>query len=179
MRSMWTAVAFIAVCATAGLATAQERQSTTIKVLITMSRYQGEKKISSTPFTLSITVDRPDSRGSVRVGSKIPVMMMAVPTVDGQKMPAAGPVQYQEVGTNIDCFATLVEGGLFKLMVTIDDTSVYTDEKAGKSDQPTLRSFRANNSMNLKDGQTGQFSTGIDKVTGEITKIDVTLTVVK
>jgi len=31
----------------------------------------------------------------------------------------------------------------------------------------------------LKDGQTSQFTTAVDKLTGIVTKVDVTLTVVK
>jgi hypothetical protein len=42
-----------------------------------------------------------------------------------------------------------------------------------------LRSFRFSNSFVLKDGQTAQFITAVDKVTGVVTKVDVTLTVVK
>ena len=33
--------------------------------------------------------------------------------------------------------------------------------------------------MVLKDGETGQFTTATDKVSGETVKVDVTLTVVK
>jgi hypothetical protein len=33
--------------------------------------------------------------------------------------------------------------------------------------------------MILKDGQTGQFTSATDKLTGETVKIDVTLTVVR
>ena len=44
---------------------------------------------------------------------------------------------------------------------------------------PALRSFRFTNSLVLKDGQTAQFTTAVDKVTGVVTKVDVTLTVVK
>jgi hypothetical protein len=31
----------------------------------------------------------------------------------------------------------------------------------------------------LKDGQTAQFTTAVDKITGIVTKVDVTLTIVK
>jgi hypothetical protein len=44
---------------------------------------------------------------------------------------------------------------------------------------PSFRSFRASDSLVLKDGQTAQFTTAVDKVSGEIVKVDVTLTVVK
>ena len=60
-------------------------------------------------------------------------------------------------------------------------TSVYPDEKAanGSPGNPSFRSFRANDSMMLKDGQTAQFTAATDKVSGETVKVDVTLTVVK
>ena len=35
------------------------------------------------------------------------------------------------------------------------------------------------NSMILKDGETAQFTAAVDKVSGEVTKLDITLTVVK
>jgi hypothetical protein len=57
---------------------------------------------------------------------------------------------------------------------------VYPDDKAmpgGAGGSPSFRSFRAINSMVLKDGQTAQFTTATDKVTGETVRIDVTLTV--
>ncbi len=150
-----------------------------IKLLITLSRYQGEKKISSMPYTMAVSVNKNVGKGTLRMGSKIPVLMMAAPVVDGKQMPAAGPIQYQDVGTNLDCFAVLLDEGRFRIDVSVDDTSVVTDDKSGKADQPTFRSFKASNSMVLKDGQTGQFSSAVDKVSGEVTKIDVTLTVVK
>ena len=165
-----------------------------IKVQVVISRYQGEKKISSLPYVLSITgggggVDKALAgpafmgRANLRMGTKVPVTMMAPPTVDGKQMPAGGPVQYQDVGTNIDCSAQSTDDGRFRLDVSVDDTSVYPDSpsvQAGPSnDKPTFRSFRFNNSLLLKDGQTMQFTAATDKVTGERTMVDVTLNVVK
>ena len=161
-----------------------ERLVTPLKVQVVISRYQGEKKISSLPYTLSMN-SVTDTRGggaNLRMGAKVPVMMMAAPVIDGQKMPAAGPIQYQDVGTNIDCNVVSLEDGRFRLQITIDDSSVYPEEKAkdsATSGSPTFRSFRASDSMVLKDGGTAQFTTATDKVSGEIVKVDVTLTVVK
>jgi len=156
---------------------------TPLKVQVVLSRYQGEKKVSSMPYTLAFNVlgGAPGGVGvgSIRMGSKIPIKMMMMPMIDGQKMPAGGPVQYQDVGTNIDCRTYAFPEGRFSVEVTVDDTSVYADESGKQADQPSFRSFRATNSMILRDGQSGQFTSAVDKVNGEVTKIDVTLTVVK
>jgi hypothetical protein len=42
-----------------------------------------------------------------------------------------------------------------------------------------FRSFTMTNSMLMRDGQTVQFATATDKVTGETIRVDVTLSVVK
>ncbi len=163
---------------------------TPLKIQVVISRYQGDKRISSLPYTLSVNTTHtgegkpdPAGRANLRMGAKIPVMMMmmATPPPDS-KAPQVGPVQYQDVGTNIDCNVWPLEDGRFRAEITIDDTSVYTDDKEsgpGMKANPSFRSFRVNDSMILKDGGTAQFTTATDKVSGEIVKVDVTLTVVK
>jgi hypothetical protein len=151
-----------------------------IKVQVVLSRYQGEKKISSMPYTLAFNVlDDRLNVSNIRMGSKIPIKMMSNMTVGGEKMPTPGPIQYQDVGTNIDCRTIAIGDGRYAVEVTVDDTSVYGEDSGKQADQPSFRSFRATNSMILKDGQSGQYTSAVDKVTGEVTKIDVTLTVVK
>jgi hypothetical protein len=164
---------------------------TPLKLQVVISRYQGEKKISSLPFALSvnspaISLDpRNVGRANLRMGVKVPVMMMAPPTVDGKPMkdfPVAGPIQYQDVGTNIDAAVVTLEDGRFRLDLTIDDSSVYPDDQStpgASKGNPSFRSFRATDQMVLKDGATAQFTAATDKVSGEIVKVDVTLTVVK
>jgi hypothetical protein len=179
----------MALCATLAVpAAAQSQQAakdvvTPLKVQVVLSRYQGEKKVSSMPYTLAFNVlgAAPGGQGvgSIRMGSKIPIKMLMMPVIDGQKFPTGGPVQYQDVGTNIDCRTIAFADGRFSVEVTVDDTSVYADESGKPADQPSFRSFRATNSMILRDGQSGQFTSAVDKVNGEVTKIDVTLTVVK
>lgn len=166
---------------------------TPLKIQVLISRYQGDKKISSLPYTLSVnstavTIDATrGSHANLRMGAKVPVTMMAPPTgADGKPLPlttvTTGPIQYQDVGTNIDCFVWPLDDGRFRLEITVDDSSVYGDDKSmpdAAKGSPTFRSFRASDSMILKDGGTSQFTTATDKVSGEIVKVDVTLTVVK
>jgi hypothetical protein len=152
-----------------------------LKLQIMVSRYQGEKKISSLPYNLSVTAG---SKASLRMGAKVPVMMMMMTNVP-KDAPAGGPVQYQDVGTSIDANVMgPTEDGRYRVDITIDDNSVYGDDPkpgspAPPAGNPTFRSFRASDSMVLKDGQTAQFTAATDKVSGEIVKVDVTLTVVK
>ena len=154
---------------------------TPLKVSVVVSRFQGEKKLSSLPFTLSVNAG---SRATLRMGAKVPVMMMMTANMP-KDLPQGGPVQYQDVGTSIDCNVSAVQDdGRFRVEITIDDSSVYgegpnpTDNKPPPGN-PSFRSFRASDSMVLRDGQTSQFTTATDKVSGEIVKVDVTLNVVK
>jgi hypothetical protein len=154
---------------------------TPLKVTVLVSRFQGEKKLSSLPYTLSVNAG---SRATLRMGAKVPVMMITSANAP-KDVPQVGPVQYQDVGTDIDCsVSTAQDDGRYRLEITISDTSVYGDGPAAIDNKPapgnpSFRSFRATDSMVLRDGQTAQFTTATDKVSGEITKVEVTLTVVK
>lgn len=157
-----------------------------LKLQITISRYQGEKKISSMPYSLSMNAGAqpPNNFANLRMGTKIPVMMVSAVDAklpDGKPIPQVGPIQYQDVGTNIDCRATALDDGRYLLSITVDDSSVYPDEQlpGGSKGNPAFRSFRASNWMVVRNGETGQFTTATDKVTGETVKVDVTLTVIK
>jgi type II/III secretion system protein len=153
---------------------------TPLKVQVVIARYQADKKLSSMPYTLTMNGG---NHANIRMGARIPVMMLsgAPKDADGKSNPMVGPIQYQDVGTNIDCSSTDLADGRFVLMISVDDSSVYPDEPVpgGAKGNPSFRSFRANNSMILRNGETGQFTTATDKVTGETVKVDVTLTVVK
>ena len=152
-----------------------------LRVQVLVSRFQGEKKLSSLPYTLSVNAG---SRGTLRMGAKVPVMMMMTANMP-KDLPQGGPVQYQDVGTSIDCsVSTVQDDGRFRVEITLEDSSVYGDgpnpsENKPPPGNPSFRSFRASDSMVLRDGQTSQFTTATDKVSGEIVKVDVTLTVVK
>ena len=44
---------------------------------------------------------------------------------------------------------------------------------------PAFRSFKSNFTVLLRDGQTTQYTSAVDPVSGEVMKIDVTLNVIK
>jgi hypothetical protein len=155
-----------------------------VKVQVILTRYAGDKKVSSAPYTLSANAGSAAAPkgewalATLRMGAKIPVPVVNARMIEGK--PAADvPFNYQDVGTSIDCRVAMLDDGRFRLEITVDDTSVYDADPAKPNDHPSFRTFRASDSMVLKDGQSAQFTTAIDKVSGEVTKIDVTLFVVK
>lgn len=154
---------------------------TPLRVQVVVSKYQGEKKISSLPYTLTVNASDPrtaSNRASLRMGAQVPIVTTTrTSATDATPM---NSVSYKDVGTSVDCTATLLDESRFKLEITIEDSSVESVPGAASNvNHPAFRSFRSNNTLLLKDGQTSQFTTATDKVSGEVVKVDVTLTVVK
>jgi hypothetical protein len=151
-----------------------------LKVQIVISRYEGEKKVSSMPYMLSVNAGR---AANLRMGTRVPVISTSYTPIaaGGAGVNPLTSYQYQDVGTNIDCATSPLDDGRFRMELVVEDSSVYPEDqgRAVGAERPSFRSFRASNSLVLKDGQTTQFTTAIDKVTGVVTKVDVTLTVVK
>ena len=175
-----TLVAFAVVVAFAAPARAQEISA--LRVQVVVSKYQGDKKVSSMPYTLSVNTDR--HQAVLRMGAQVPIVTAVTP--DAKSVTGIGPiqqVQYRDVGTSIDVASEPADSqGRYKLNINVDDSSVYTAEGQNAmrpGDHPSFRSFRATNSVLLKDGQSVQFTTATDKVSGEVVKVDVTVTVVK
>src|SRR5207249_10997928 len=135
------------------------------------------KKISSMPYMLSVNAGRP---ASLRMGTRVPIASTSFTPIatGGAGVNPLTSYQYTDIGTNIDCGTAVINDGRFRVDLTIDDSSVYPEDQVRtNTDRPSFRSFRATNSMVLKDGQTTQFTSAVDKVTGIVTKVDVTLTV--
>jgi hypothetical protein len=196
---MWNRAILIAlvIAAVAGAGQAQEQaanppQSTraqsgnlvAVKVQVVISRYQGDKKISSLPYVLGVVVN--GSKTSLRMGVDVPVIQTSF-TSPSKDAPATVPLSsysYRSVGTNIDCQAEKNAGEAFKLMMTVTDSSIQLDtaDRGGKAlvpNVPMFRSFNSSFQILLRDGQSTQYTSATDPVSGEVTKIDVTLNVLK
>jgi hypothetical protein len=162
-----------------------------LSVQVVVSRYQGEKKVSSLPYTLAVNANASSRQGtpgstvsSLRMGVEIPLSTTPLPPPDGKSVAAAGLIQYRPFGTNIDAWANSVDTTHFQVNVSIEDSSIYTTEQAASAipkanDMPVFRSYRYKNELVLRDGQSAQFTAATDRVTGEVIKVDVTLTVLK
>jgi len=165
------------------VATAPEGPVVPLKVDFTIARYQGEKRLSSVPYALTVSTGGQRNMAHLRMTAQIPVVSTSyTPTTPGGA--GANPLtsyQYKDVGTSIDCSATVGETGRYLLAITIDDSSVYPEGEPTKSPTgaPSFRSFRSSETVVLRDGQSTQFVAATDKITGETVKVDVRLTVVK
>lgn len=161
---------------------AGQKEIVPIKVQVVLSRYQGDKKVSSLPYTLSVNANDQQA-SSLRMGAQVPVPTMKPPVLEGKEMPMVQSFTYKDVGTNIDCAASTTDDGRFRIMIQIDDSSVIGEEanlqQGLAKGSPSFRSFRVTERLLLKDGQSTQFTTATDKVTGDVVKVDVTINVIK
>jgi hypothetical protein len=173
-----------------GQAGAKPTQAVPLEVQVVISRYQGEKRVSSLPYILSLKASPPPrpGNGSLRLGARVPIRtQVTTPAADGKPATTTPAVNYENVGTNIDCFATLLEDGRFEVVLTVSESSVITDTAqasnlrgaSGMSEYPVLRSYQSTNTLFLKDGQTTQFTAASDRISGEVVRVEVKATVVK
>jgi hypothetical protein len=155
-----------------------------LKLTVLLARFQGEKKISSLPYTIGVLAN--GRQTSMRMGITVPVPTTVFTSASKTDTTASTPVssyQYRDVGTNIDCEASDAGNGSYSLRITIEDSSIQADTGDGAAkmvrDVPVFRSFRSTFSMLLRDGQTMQYVSVTDPLSGEVMRIDVTLALAK
>jgi len=181
IRNRSMAAVLVLVAATSG-ARAQDRATPTasipLKVQVVLSRYDGDRKLASMPYTLMVNAGDKDNRATLRMGVALPVTGVG----------ANGPtVTVHDIGTNMDCTAGPAVDGRFRISLAVNHSSVYENDQTHL--QPTVprpgdtaqlvRSFTSSFFVLLRDRETAQSIAATDPVTGEVMKIDVTLTVVK
>src|SRR5215475_4148387 len=142
---------------------------TPLRVQVVFTEFDGEKKISSLPYTFSVNADERRTRPSsqVRNGARVPVAF------DKDK------ITYIDVGTNIDCSALQQDDGKYKLTMNIERSAISPDSNTSAFSTPIIRQFRAEISPVLKDGQKIESIVSTDPLTGHVYRVSVTLTVLK
>ena len=155
-----------------------------LEVEVVLARYQGDKKISSIPYTLNVTAN--GDQTTLNMGTEVPVATSTfTPTNPGGTQPAPlRSYNYRPIGTNFILRATTVSDNLYQIQLNVEDSSVFTPDARQQAmpmapDVPAFRSFKGTNSLLLKDGQTRQYTVATDRVTGEVLKVDVSLKVLK
>ena len=160
---------------------------TLLRVELVVSRYQGDRKIGSAPYSLLVAASEERRSARVRMGVDVPIAVTTGISPESGKLPATS-YQYKNVGTNIDCWAEDRGAGLYVLNLGVENSSIYTAEGRSSGnpaefgttgDRPLFRSFNVTLTPVLRDGQTIQAVASTDPVSGEVVKIDVTLNVVK
>lgn len=207
-----------------------------LKVEVVLSRFQNDKLIGRSPFTLLVNVPGTGVTGprtSLRVGVDVPAGTEST-TVDGK---TTSKPNYRNVGTQIDCSGKTTEDGRYTLELAITDSAVFAangndqqvvradlDVEAAelqmkrltdlhsknlttqqsldnatielkraqsglaqaktaaipsRADQMAFRNFYVQNQLTLKDGQSSQFTSATDKISGEVLKVDVSISSIK
>jgi hypothetical protein len=178
------AVAALAAILAPVAAGAQETSSpvTPLRIQVTISRFEGEKKVATLPYSLMVNAGDRENRVALRMGVAVPITTM------GKDGPT---VTVHDIGTNMDCSATPADGGRFRVNLAVNYSAVYESDprhlqavaqtgaaKPGET-TPLVRSFTSSFSLLLRNGETGQSIAATDPVTGEVMRIDVSLTVLK
>jgi hypothetical protein len=167
----------------------QTPQNIPLELQVVIARYQGDKRVSSLPYVLSLKSNPPNTgipaNSSLRLGSRVPIRTQTVtPAADGKPATTNNSVTYENVGMNIDARATALDDGRFEVTLIINESSVITDPQdlkatPGTDSYPVFRSYQSNNTVFVKDGQTTQFTAATDRVSGEVVRVEVKLTIVK
>ena len=158
---------------------------TPLKIQFLLEEYDGAKKISSMPYTMSLTLshsDHRDSLGSLKAGVRFPVTVSTDRNTTQQ--------QYIDIGTSINCWVWLWSGDRYLLSGDVEESSLVprnaaSDSKEGglaeanSNADPLIRETRGGFSVALRDGQTLEAASLTDPVTGHIIKVGVTLSVMK
>ena len=163
-----------------------------VKVDIVLSRSQGDKKLSSLPYTIWANAN--GNNVSLRLGVDVPVGASLV-TTGNENTSGSGRsttttssttnrVEFRNVGTSIDCLVRQNPDGRFWVRLHVQDSSIFTADSDVRpplklADPMAFRTFTFSNELSMRDGQSVQWASATDKITGEVLKLDATLTVLK
>jgi type II secretory pathway component HofQ len=148
-----------------------------LRVQLVISKYKADKKVASLPYTISTAVGR---NARLRIGADAPYSQTRTTAKppDGQTPSPPVSVSYRTIGTAIDCTASAAGDGRFRLDLSVshDSISFSTDTTSLPQGAPVFPTFSVTNTLVLKDGETGQLTVAADPITGEVLRVDVTLT---
>lgn len=164
--ALFPASLMVAVALTSSLSAQQPVQAppAAAKVDIVLTRSNGSKTLSSLPYSLSVAEGKATQ---LRVGSQVPITSNM-------------GVNYQNVGSSIDCILNALSDGRYKLSLTMDDSSLA--EGTGPQSPgapPVFRSYRIDTLLVLRSGETTTFNVSTDKVSGDTIRAQVTVTALK
>jgi len=155
------------------------KPSVPIKVQIVFTEFDGDKKISSMPYSFVVIADEKVGgyySTTLRTGVRVPIELDS----KDQK------ITYLDIGSNIDCGIRTEDDGRFRLYLTFDRSALYPNKSAegerlvaNPGGQPLVRQFRASENLILKDGQTSESLLSTDPHSGHTLRVSVTINVQK
>lgn len=157
----------------------KSKLSIPIKVQIVFTEFDGDKKISSMPYSFMTVADEKfggSYSASLRTGIRIPI------EVDGKDQKTT----YMDIGSNIDCGIWSEEDGRYRVYLIFDRSTLYPNKSsegermvANPNGQLVIRQFRTSESLILKDGQTSENIASTDPLSGHTLRVSVTINVQK
>jgi hypothetical protein len=158
---------------------ARQTETTPLKISVTVTEFEGDKKVKSLPYTMVVVADGRPPKSVVKIGSRVPVY-------SGKEY----GMQYVDVGTNIDCQASRTKDNKFDIRLILErswvegNVAVAVDpgtslQSSGQFPEPILRQFKSELSLTLRDGQTVESSFATDPLSGKVFKVEVSLNIVK
>jgi hypothetical protein len=162
------------------------------QVDVVLTRYQGEKKTSSLPFTLMLSAGQHSGLVFIRMGVDVPVGTSTSNVTQTSGAQTSNPravettravTEYRNIGTSIDSSVNRVDETSYSVYVNVTDSSLFSTDPgkmpSGVTDPAAFRTFSTQNTLPMKDGQTRLFGVATDKITGETLKVEVKLTILK
>jgi len=153
----------------------QAKPAVPIKVQIVFTEFDGEKKISSIPYTFMVIAGGKFNNTSLRTGVRVPI------EIDGKDQKTT----YMDVGTGIDCNVS-EEDGRFRINLNIDRSGLFPNKSAEgdrlvsqPNGQPLVQQFRTGESLLLRDGQTSESTLSTDPLNGHTMRVSVTINIQK
>jgi len=155
-------------------------ETTPLKVSVTFTEFEGEKKVKSLPYTMVVVADGRPPKSVLKMGSRVPVYT-------GKE----NGMQYLDVGSSIACQANRTKDNKFDVRLDLDrswvegDVAVPVDRgtssgsSSGQFPEPIVRQFRSELSLTLRDGQTVESMFATDPLSGNVLKVEVSLSIVK
>jgi hypothetical protein len=165
-------LAVLAVMTMHGVSHAQQVQAEKIpvKLQVVISKYDGERKTSSLPYVAYATAN--GDRLQISVGTNVPIAT------------SSGVYNYTNLGTLIDCTIT-TEAGRYKVYMNLSDNYLVVPKPEPENanvraaDAQSYGKFSFQGGVTVKEGETKQIITAADRASGEVVKVDVTLTLDK
>jgi len=153
------------------------KPSIPVKVQIVVTESEGDKKISSMPYSFAVLANEHGIDGtSLRTGVRVPI------ETDGKDQKTT----YLDVGSNIDCRVRIEEDSRFLVSLTLDRSALYPNKSpegerlvAEPNGLPLIHQFRTNENLLLKDGQTAESVLSTDPLNGHTFRVSVTINVQK
>lgn len=147
-------------------ALAQSVASPTIKLQVVISRYEGDRIVSSEPFELRLSLNQ---TGTVQVAKEI----KAVP--QSQLLPCVTPASgTQQVGTKVESVVNDAVGE-FSVALTITERTLAGCRTIGDREIPVFANRIVAHVVRLKSGDSTEFVTSTDAARNTSTRLTVGL----